>query len=216
VLAPLLCLALAACDHATPSNGSVNPSPPAASGDVVSAGGGSAGKGAHTMSGFETALAAWTSFASKELGVPADQLQAGPQAEVVKMEQTIGKAWAFTASVKTDASKTVRGWAMADGTVITTSQNYGALLEQAGLWSDAHSADMSRIPKSVAWSLGPGYSSYGDPDVDIKSDGSGTVGFVAEYRQAGPGGAGGGPSKYFNVIATVGKDHKASVKVSPK
>jgi hypothetical protein len=191
---------LAACDHATPS---------ATAGAPNGSAGSSKGK---PMTGHDKAFDAFRDFAQKKLGTK--DVEAGPDTETVKMEHTIGQAWAFVASAAAAPQKELRGWAVADGRVITTEQNFGVLLEQAGLWATPAS-HLETVPPAVAWSLGNGYHDRDEPEIKLAADGSGAVTFDLRYQQAGGGGSL-GPQVIYNVVVTVAKDHSATVKLTKK
>jgi hypothetical protein len=198
----LVLIVAAACDHATStaSAGSATPTP---------AGSGSPSKG-NTMSGFVKASNAFRDHAVKALGT--SEVSSGPNNEKVTMPHTIGGAWAFNAALSSDPNRMLRGWALADGTVITLDQNFGRLLEQAGLWATPRS-DLANLAAAVAWALGNGYQRRGGATIQLGPDGGGTVAFELAYQEAGGGGHI-SPVMPCDVAITVAKDHTATVKVS--
>src|SRR5882757_5076940 len=107
-----------ACDH-----------PSSAAGPSTTGGGASKGM---TMTGFSAAAAAFRDHASQALATKAIVLSPNGEA---KMPHTYGGAWAFNAAPSNHADHVVRGWAITKGTVITTQQNFGLLLAEAGLWA---------------------------------------------------------------------------------
>ncbi|MGE0546968.1 MAG: hypothetical protein AB7O24_16725 [Kofleriaceae bacterium] len=171
--------------------------------------------------GFDKARASFRAHVARSLGIRDDQLNVGPptQDSADQMREKVGAAWAFVSGVKGDPSRGRNGWATADGTVITTQQNLGVLLDQAGVW--AGSADVFKIADSIVWSLGDGYSVHDDPiaggvNPEITSqNGAGKIEFTVGYRQAGPGGAGGGPVFTSRATITFTADKQATLHRTP-
>lgn len=163
-----------------------------------------------TMSGFATASNAFRAYAIKALGTSA--IDSGPNNEKVTMPHTIGGAWAFNAALSSNPSRMVRGWALADGTVITADQNFGRLLEQAGLWATPR-GDLAKLPAALAWSLGNGYHDNAEPTIKLDASGAGMITFDLLYQEAGGGGHISAQMPY-DVVITVAKDHAATVKVT--
>lgn len=161
------------------------------------------------MTGFSAASAAFRDHAIKALGTK--DIVLAPNGEA-KMPHSYGGAWAFNAAPQNQPDRVVRGWAVASGKVITTEQNFGLLLAEAGLWSTPR-GDLSKLPAAIAWSLGNAYNGPGDPDVQIGPDGSGTITCYLVYQQAGGGGHI-GPQVPVEVVIQVAKDHTATVKVN--
>jgi hypothetical protein len=163
--------------------------------------------------GFAKAYASFAELAAAELGLPVDEIQAGPGREDIKMEHTLGKAWAFTAVQKNvQGPRQIRGWATADGTAISPKQNLGALLKEAGVWGKkAPKADA--IAKAIAWGLGANYTINLDPwpALTVDKKGEGTLVFAVDGREAGPGGAGGGPVTKQLATVALTADHAATL-----
>lgn len=163
--------------------------------------------------GFQKAFTSFQEFAAAELGVAVEQLQAGPDGEDIKMPQTLGKAWAFTA-IQKDVPKPrqIRGWAIGDGTVITPKQNVGALLKEAGV-GGKKAKKPDEIAKAIAWGLGADYTINLDPwpAIAVDKQGVGTLTFAVDGRESGPGGAGGGPIKKLLVTIAIAADHTAAL-----
>jgi hypothetical protein len=171
--------------------------------------------------GFDKAFTSFSEYAAAELGLTVEALQAGPDGDDIKMEQTLGKAWAYSAFQKnTPDPKQIRGWATGDGTVITTKQNLGALLKEAGLWSKKP-LKFDKIAKAIAWGLGPNFT-WGTgldyppdlnpwPVLSLDKKGAGTFTFAVDSREPGPGGAGGGPGSILKVTITLAADHTATL-----
>jgi hypothetical protein len=99
--------------------------------------------------------------------------------------------------------------------IITADQNLGFLFFEAGVWdrppkgTPEELADL--LAGEIVWSYGMGNGvvnaladGMAPPEMTLTPDGSGTMRFFSHYRQAGPGGAGGGPVYYFenNVVFT--------------
>lgn len=163
--------------------------------------------------GFQKAFTSFQELAAAELGVPVEQVQAGPDSQDVKMPQTLGKAWAYTAIPKdVQAPRQIRGWATADGVVITPKQNLGALLKEAGVGTKK-AKKPDEIAKAITWALGNDYSIDLDPwpTATVDKQGAGTFVFAVNGREPGPGGAGGGPVKKLLVTITIAADHSASM-----
>ena len=163
--------------------------------------------------GFQKAFTSFQEYAAAELGVAVEQLQAGPDGEDVKMPQTLGKAWAYTAIQKdVPGPRQIRGWATADGTVITPKQNLGALLKEAGVGSKK-AKKPDEIAKAIAWGLGNDYTINLDPwpAITVDKSGAGTFVFAVDGRESGPGGAGGGPIKKLLVTIAMAADHSATM-----
>ncbi|HEX2573374.1 MAG TPA: hypothetical protein VH877_27745 [Polyangia bacterium] len=164
------------------------------------------------MSGFVTASNAFREYAIKKLG--SKDVASGPNSEAIKMPHTIGGAWAFNAALAADPKRLVRGWALADGTVITTEQNFGRLLAEAGLWASPPS-DLGKLSMAVAWSLGQGYVAFGAPAVKLGPDGAGEITFEVTFQEGGGGGYVSPQSKY-DAVVTVAKDRSATVRLVKK
>lgn len=163
--------------------------------------------------GFQKAFTSFAEFAAADLGVTVDQLQAGPDGEDIKMPQTLGKAWAYTAVQKgIQAPRQIRGWGTADGTVVTPKQNLGALLKEAGVWSKKPRKP-DEIAKAIAWALGADYAINLDPwpALTVDKKGVGTFTFAVDGREPGPGGAGGGPVTKLLVTIALAADHTATL-----
>jgi hypothetical protein len=184
-----------ACDHtssAGPTSGSAS------------------GKGS-AMTGFSAAATAFRDHAIKTLGIKDSEIVLAPNGEA-KMPHTYGGAWAFNAAPSNNPDRVARGWATGNGTVITTQQNFGVLLAEAGLWATPR-GDLSGLGKAIAWSLGNSYQAPGPPDVQVGADGAGKITCYLIYQEAGGGGHI-GPQVPVEVVVTVAKDHSATVKIN--
>jgi hypothetical protein len=182
------------------------------------------------MPGFEKANAAFRDYAAKTLQAPAAKVHAWPddqptsdswegQGALGKFRLKVGNAWAFEANPDDKSERAVRGWATPDGTVIAHHANLEKLFAEAGVWSGGKPAlDAQQLAEHLTWSFGPDHKLtfyVGDqakpPALDLKPDGSGTLKWVAMYRQPGPGGAGGGPQYLYEYTVTLSKDKKAQI-----
>lgn len=90
------------------------------------------------------------------------------------MNPGVGGAWAFEAKAFDPVTRFIRGWARADGLVITHEQNLGRFFEEAGLWSESPSLSFEELAPRLVWSLGPPHmSSDLPPTLQMNPDGSG-------------------------------------------
>src|SRR5215468_1023086 len=87
--------------------------------------------------GFDKAHASFRDHAARALKLSPDRILVSPIEEdaSVQLDQRVGAAWAFYGSSKDHPDRQVRGWAIADGTVITPDQNLGLLMVEAGVWT---------------------------------------------------------------------------------
>ncbi|HEY1556948.1 MAG TPA: hypothetical protein VGF94_19060 [Kofleriaceae bacterium] len=173
----------------------------------------------------ETAQEAFHVYAATKLGVAASASHAMPEdtigSDAFDPKVTIGAAWPFMAA-RIDGrgamvGKLLRGWATADGQAITLADNFGVLLEQAGVWSGKSRDQLEKLPDAVAWSLNDTssigfYKASTSPIVKLGRDGAGTVTITLTYQEGGHGG-GLSPEMKAIVVATVTKDHGATVVV---
>lgn len=190
----LALLAAVACDHASPASAEAPPT-----------------KG-KVMSGFAKASSAFREHAIKVLGTSA--VDSGPNNERVTMPNTIGAAWAFTANPTGKPDHPLRGWALADGTVITRDQNLGKLLEAGGLWATPR-GDFYKVQEAIAWSLGNEYAPKTDAEIKLGADGAGAIKFELTYQQSGGGGHISAEMP-VDVVITVAKDHTATLKATKR
>jgi len=161
------------------------------------------------MTGFTAASAAFRDHAIKALATT--DIVLAPNGEA-RMPHSYGGAWAFNAAPSNKADRMVRGWATAKGMVITTQQNFGALLAEAGVWAKPQ-GDLSDLPAAIAWSLGNSYTAPGGIEVKIGPDGAGTITCYLLYQEAGGGGHV-SPQVRVEVVVTAAVDHTATVKVT--
>jgi hypothetical protein len=199
--AAVIVVVLAACGHHAAAN-----KPPD---------GGSGAK----MTPLERATEAFNEYAAKQFGVNPKKTDASVVGNVtlgkeIDPDLTIGNAWPFQAGkVSPDGSRLtdlMYGWATANGVAITMRDNFGVLLEQAGVWAAKPSAEISKLAKALAWSLHGFYTAGGDPKVELGPDGAGTVTIPLDYQEGGGGGYV-SPVMKYNAVAKVTRDHKATV-----
>jgi hypothetical protein len=217
----LLTLALC-CGCASDNQSSANNTQTTLTGSGSAAHGAAAGGSpdrSKPMTNLEKAYAAFRDHAARKLGVSPDKIQGGPGTEeLVKMSKgTVGSVWAYTvrAAGKPDE---VRGWATADGTVVTLEQNLGVLLAEAGVWGGGVSPPLTapQIAERLTWSLGMNHSVFVAPHLGVPApeivlkDGAGTLTFVINYRRPGPGGAGGGPRQLTRIEIALTADRRAT------
>ncbi len=171
---------------------------------------------------------AFLAHAAKILQVSPDQLEGGANDEAgAKLgDMNFGGAWQFVMWPKSmQGQRETRGWATADGTVVTADENLGVLFVEAGVWkkpSPKNSDELAdKLAAAIAWSYG--VSSAGHPGVvkilsqglapprlTLKRD-AGSLHFFLEQHPIGPGGAGGGPTTYYEVDVALTADHKATL-----
>lgn len=173
--------------------------------------------------GFTKAHASFREHIAQTLGVGVDDVQLGPAYEEAgnQFEHTVGRAWGFRGFRKDDPPQSVQGWATADGTVVTREQNLGVLFEQAGVWTDAPKLTAAELAERLVWSMGMEYRVFVEPSsgapvpaLQVGEDGAGTLVFFVSYKQAGPGGAGGGPEQHYKATVTLTPDHKATLEMT--
>lgn len=168
--------------------------------------------------GFAKALAAFTAHAASVQGVSADALTTVPQVEPLtavwkvasgskQINPKINDAFAFQAAQTADRQRRVRGWALPDGTVITSKQNMGALLKAAGFGTD-DGMPVEALTERLIWSFGPPHLPADDPaEVEIQADGSATIRFKSRMVIAG------GPKRFSQFLITRAADGSAQLSV---
>ncbi len=151
-------------------------------------------RSASMHAGFDKARASFCDYAARELKLSPDRVLVSPIEEdpSVQLDQRVGAAWAFYGSSKDHPDRQVRGWAIADGTVITPNQNLGLLLAEAGVWSGKSKLDAAALADRLVWSMGANHRVVGASSLHVDPSGTGTLSFQVAYRPPGPGGAGGG------------------------
>ena len=163
--------------------------------------------------GFDKAHASFCDFAARVLKLSPDRVLVSPIEEdaSVQLDQRIGAAWAFYGSSKDHPDRQVRGWAMADGTVITPDQNLGPLLGEAGVWSGTPALDAAALAERLVWAMGANHRAVGSSSLHVDPSGTGTLSFQVAFRPPGPGGAGGGRDRVSQCTVTLTADHHAKL-----
>jgi hypothetical protein len=161
--------------------------------------------------GFDKAHASFRDHAARALKLAPDRVLVSPIEEdvSVQLDQRIGAAWAFYGSSKDHPDRQVRGWALADGTVITTEQNLGLLLAEAGVWSGAPKLDASALADRLVWAMGANHRVVGPRSLHVEPNGTGALRFQVAHRPPGPGGAGGGRDRISQCTVALTADHHA-------
>jgi hypothetical protein len=161
--------------------------------------------------GFDKAHASFRDHAARVLklapaGVLVSPIEDDPS---VQLDQRFGAAWAFYGSSKDHPDQQVRGWAIADGTIITPEHNLGILLAEAGVWSGKPKLDADALAERLVWAMGTNHRVVGPRSLHVDPSGTGTLSFQVGYRPAGPGSAGGGRERVSQCTVTLTGDHHA-------
>lgn len=161
--------------------------------------------------GFDKAYASFRDHAARALKLSSDRVLVSPIEEdaSVQLDQRVGAAWAFYGSSKDHPDRQVRGWAVADGTVITPEQNLGRLMVEAGVWSGKSKLDADALAERLAWAMGMNHRVVGPRSLRVDPSGAGALSFQVAYRPPGPGGAGGGRERVSQCTVTLTADHHA-------
>jgi hypothetical protein len=164
-------------------------------------------------SGFTKAQASFRNHAAHVLKLAPARVIVSPVDEdpSVQLDQTVGGAWAFSAAAKDHPNPQVRGWAVADGTVITPEDNLGRLLVEAGVWTAKPTLDAGAIAERIAWAMGMNHRVVGARELHVEPSGAGSLRFQVAYRPPGPGGAGGGPERITQCTVTLTAPHHAQL-----
>ncbi len=162
-------------------------------------------------SGFGKAQASFRQYAAHALKLAPERVLVSPIEEdpSVQLDERVGQAWAFYGSSKDRPSMQVRGWAIADGTVVSPRQNLGVLFEEAGIWTATPLLAAETLADRMAWAMGMNHRVVGPSTLQIGANGAGTLTFQVAYRPPGPGGAGGGPNRIQQCKVTLTANHKA-------
>ena len=125
------------------------------------------------MPGFDKAHASFRDHAARALKLSSDRILVSPIEEdaSVQLDQRVGAAWAFYGSSKDHPDRQVRGWAIADGTVITPEQNLGLLLAEAGVWSGKPKLDADALAERLAWAMGMNHRVVGPRSLHVEPNG---------------------------------------------
>jgi hypothetical protein len=168
--------------------------------------------------------AAFRAHAAKVLKVPIGEVEGSVvESTAARMPHSIAGAWACDMS---HGEREVRGWVTADATVITPDQNLGILFVEAGVWDKPPKGTpdelADRLAGEIVWSYGMNNAvvqalDYGmaPPKLNLAVNSSGTLRLFSYYRRPGPGGAGGGPTSYFEFNVVLTGDHKATLTKKP-
>jgi hypothetical protein len=161
--------------------------------------------------GFDKAHASFRDHAARALKLSSDRVLVSPIEEdaSVQLDQRVGAAWAFYGSSKDHPDRQVRGWAVADGTIITPEQNLGLLMVEAGVWSGKPKLDADALAERLAWAMGMNHRVVGPRSLRVDPSGAGTLSFQVAYRPPGPGGAGGGRERVSQCTVALTADHHA-------
>jgi hypothetical protein len=179
------------------------------------------------------AVAAFRAHAAQRLGVPLDGLD--DDTAYIRGKHDHGAAHAVMMRTRDASRIEVRGWATAEGTVITPNRNLGILFAEAGVWSQPPGTKLGDLALTLAedlvWSYGEGAtvdSSDGlaYPALTLAADGAGTLVFFSSTQSTDPdpearatssgGGGGGGPGQLtFQDTVTITADHKATLTRKP-
>jgi hypothetical protein len=169
---------------------------------------------------------AFRAYAAKKLGVTSERMNGGGPIDANSAKatpQTVGNAWAYAYNSAANPGQEANGWAMPDGTVVTSDQNLGLLFEEAGVWASPFVRDAKVLAERLTWSFGMTHrlapidplGRIPAPALDVRPDGSGHLKFVVAIRNLGPGGAGGGPEDLALITVTLTPDHKATLAHAP-
>lgn len=171
------------------------------------------------------ATQAFRTYAASKLRIAESRVEGGPstEQEASWFKERVGSVWAMTMFPRGQPQDAVRGWATPDGQVVTVDQNLGLLLAEAGVWGGGATPALtaSELAERIVWSLGAGYAvfvnlSAGAPAPEIKLvAGTGTMTFVVDHREPGPGGAGGGPRRLTRFDIALSQPNRASVTRTP-
>lgn len=167
--------------------------------------------------GFDKAHASFRDHAARALKLSSDRVLVSPIEEdaSVQLDQRVGGAWAFYGSSKDHPDRQVRGWAVADGTIITPEQNLGLLMVEAGVWGGKSKLDADALAERLAWAMGMNHRVVGPRSLRVDPNGTGTLSFQVAYRPPGPGGVGGGRDRVSQCTVTLTADHHARLATTP-
>ena len=123
----------------------------------------------------------------------------------------------------------VRGWATADGAVITPKRNLGLLFAEAGVWSQPPNTKLDdlaiTLAEALVWSYGEGAalesSGVPYPALSLAPDGSGQLVFFSTTERSDPeagatmGSGGGAGQLTFQDTVALTHDHQATLTRTP-
>ena len=165
--------------------------------------------------------AAFRAHAAKALGAQVTEVNGGATDEATAKSgaNSVGNAWAYEMWFKDDHTRAVRGWATPDGKVISPDDNLGLLFAEAGAFgklSDDQLSELSgKLANLIVWSFGMGHRVVKDPMTKGPVLTAKQLTFVDGYKQAGPGGAGGGPETKSKITVELGANHTAKLTKTP-
>lgn len=169
------------------------------------------------MTDFDKARAAYEAHIAQQTGAAPDAVAVVPKTEglaamwkvptgAATMDPRVGDAWAFEGGKAGDPPyKMQRGWATADGVVITSKGPLDRLFVEAGTWSDSPKMSLDDVVARLVWSFGPPHRPTRTPSVKSEraEDGSGAIHFDTDMS------APGGPPQTGQFIITLGADQTA-------
>jgi hypothetical protein len=179
------------------------------------------------------ATAAFRAYTAERLHVaPADITDSS---DILHGKHTRGSAQAYLMTYARDGRRCARGWATADGTVITPTQNLGRLFAEAGVWAKPPGASLDQLAEALAEDIVWSYAEddrveVGDgakpPELVLAADGSGRLRFImmsrsgsgdfeSQFDPAVGGGGGGFGQTYLQVDVALTADHKATLTRNP-
>lgn len=171
------------------------------------------------MTDFDKARAAYVAHIAEKTGAAPDAVAVVPKTEGLAarwrvpagadtIDPRIGDAWAFEGGQAGDPPyKMQRGWATADGDVLTAKGPLGRLFVEAGAWSDSPKMSIDEVVSRLIWSFGPRHRPTRAPSVKVEraEDGSGAVHFQTDMS------APGGPPQAGTFVITLGADQTATL-----
>jgi hypothetical protein len=175
--------------------------------------------------GIERAKSAFREYAGRVLNVPSASIEVGSIQDSLSVlgksadlpEAVIGNAWAFYASKESHPEATIRGWALPDGSVITSDHNLGLLLREAAIGTSKPTLGVDQLVDQIAWSMGTESAIGRDfevvekparPSINLAKNGTGAIRFFAQYQAAG-GPYRGGPSRHYECTLKISANHEA-------
>jgi hypothetical protein len=179
-------------------------------------------------------VAAFRAHVAQRLHVPPDGLD--DDTAYIRGKHDHGAARAVMMRTKDARRVEVRGWATADGAVITPNRNLGLLLAEAGVWTQPPNTKLGDLAMTLAedlvWAYGEGaeVESSGDfpyPALTLAADGAGALVFFSSTQSSDPdpeahlgggaaaGGGGGAGQSTFQDTVTLTADHQATLTRKP-
>ena len=172
------------------------------------------------------ATEAFRAYTARVLKVPASEVHGGP-ADHSLGDHTRGRARHYEMWPGHNTTSSIRGWATPDGTVITPEQNLGVLFAEAGVWAKPSKKRLDELAYLLSEDIIWAYGSQGkdvttamlvdgvEPaEFKLAPDGSGTFRFFHNNHGGAlvvGGGGGAPPDVYWENIAVLTADHKATL-----